>query len=137
MKSRPRLIDASLLAVSRALVIDKDVASNTFGVQYSKPLGAGTNFIIPETPKLSHYRTIEVIDTSKGKLYTVLSVQNWSDASVLGFGLSNYQRKGELKMDLDIIKGGEPPKKKKGKKKAAAKKAAPKKAAKKKAAKKK
>jgi hypothetical protein len=41
------------------------------------------------------------------------------------------QQKGKLEM-ADILKGGEPPKKKKGKKKAAPKKAAKKKAAKKK-----
>ena len=46
------------------------------------------------------------------------------------------QRKGELQVGLNMIKGGEPPAKKKSKKKAAPKKAAPKKAAKKKAAKK-
>jgi hypothetical protein len=69
-------------------------------------------------------RTIEVIDTSKGKLYTVLSVPDWSDARVLGFlDQVQSQQKGEIKMGSDIIKGGEPPKKK-GKKKAAKKKAA-------------
>jgi hypothetical protein len=41
------------------------------------------------------------------------------------------QQEGELKMGVDIIKGGEPTKKKKAKKKAAPKKAAKKKAAKK------
>ncbi len=49
----------------------------------------------------------------------------------------NLNDKENSKMGGDIIKGGEPPMKKKGKKKAAPKKAAPKKAAKKKAAKKK
>jgi len=63
----------------------------------------------------------------------VPSVQDWSDASVLGFWTKyNLHRKENSKMDEDIIKGGEPPKKKKGKKKAAPKKAAKKKAAKKK-----
>jgi len=67
----------------------------------------------------------------------VPSVQDWSDVSILGFWTKyNLNGKGELKMGGDIIKGGEPPMKKKGKKKAAPKKAAPKKAAKKKAAKK-
>jgi hypothetical protein len=42
----------------------------------------------------------------------------------------NLKQKGEIKMGSDILKGGEPPKKK-GKKKAAPKKAAKKKAAKK------
>jgi hypothetical protein len=56
-------------------------------------------------------------------------VQDWFDASEP----SQSRQKGELKMAGDIIKGGEPPpKKKKGKKKAAPKKAAKKKAAKKK-----
>ena len=80
----------------------------------------------------------EVIDTSKEKLYRLPSVQDWSDESVLGFlDQVQSQRKGELNMAGDIIKGGEPPMKKKGKKKAAPKKAASKKAGTKKAAKKK
>ncbi len=49
------------------------------------------------------------------------------------FDQVQFHQEGELKMgiDMDIIKGGEPPKKKKSKKKAAPKKAAKKKAAKK------
>ena len=71
----------------------------------------------------------------KENLYTVASVQGWSDANVPDLGPSTSQQRGKLKMsdDLGILKGGEPPKKKKkGKKKAAPKKAAKKKAAKKK-----
>jgi hypothetical protein len=60
------------------------------------------------------------------------SVQDWSDASVSRIlDHVESQQKGKLEM-ADILKGGEPPKKKKGKKKAAPKKAAKKKAAKKK-----
>jgi hypothetical protein len=76
--------------------------------------------------------TIEVIDTSTQKLYTVPSVQNWSDVGASRIlGQVQSQRKGELNMGGDVIKGGEPKAKKKGKKKAAPKKAAKKKAAKK------
>jgi hypothetical protein len=79
----------------------------------------------------------EFIDTSSEKLYTVplsSSVVRRQCSRILDQAQS--QRKGEFKMGGDILKGGEPPAKKKAKKKAAAKKAAPKKAAKKKAAKK-
>jgi hypothetical protein len=78
----------------------------------------------------------EVIDTSKEKPYTVPSVLEWSVEVFSDFGQVESKRKGELRMAPDMIKGGEPPKKK-GKKKSAAKKAAPKKAAKKSASKKK
>jgi len=60
----------------------------------------------------------------------VPSVKYWSDVGVNRFDQVQFQQEGELKMGADIIKGGEPAKKK------AKKKAAPKKAAKKKAAKK-
>ena len=77
---------------------------------------------------------IEVIDTSKEKLYTVPLVQRLIRRLVFSdFGPVTTQQKGELKMGGDILKGDDPKKKKKGGKK----KAAPKKAAKKKAAKKK
>ncbi len=77
---------------------------------------------------------VEVIDTLKENLYTVPSVQDWFEAGVQILGPGRTQQKGKLKMaDETILKGGEPPKKKKkGKKKAAPKKAAKKKAAKKK-----
>ncbi len=70
--------------------------------------------------------------TLKEKLYRVPSVKTGRWCSRILDQVQSRQ-KGELKMAGDIIKGGEPPpKKKKGKKKAAPKKAAKKKAAKKK-----
>lgn len=82
---------------------------------------------------LPQHPTIEVIDTSREKLYTVPLVEADPTVSVLGFCPGTISTKGELKMGGDILKGDDPKKKKKGGKK----KAAPKKAAKKKAAKKK
>ena len=76
---------------------------------------------------------IEIIDTSKEKLYTVPLVETDPMVNFLGFCPGTISTKGELKMGGDILKGDDPKKKKKGGKK----KAAPKKAAKKKAAKKK
>lgn len=71
--------------------------------------------------------TVEVIDTSKEKLYTLPKVQDWSDSNAQhapDFGLVHSQQKGKFKMGS--LKGGEPkkkaPKKKAGAKKKAAKK---------------
>ena len=85
------------------------------------------------------HQPVEVIDTLKENLYTVPSVQDWSDAGIPNFGSGTIRTERKLKMadESGILKGGEPTTKKKAKKKAASKKAAPKKATKKKAAKKK
>jgi hypothetical protein len=79
---------------------------------------------------MKHYQKVKVIDTPNENLYTVPSVQ--TGPTLVFSGQVQSQRKGELKMCADVLKGGEPPKKKKAKKKAAPKKAAKKKAAKKK-----
>jgi len=74
----------------------------------------------------------EIIDTPEQKLYTVAlsskRVRRRQLDRILSHHNFNIRR---THMGEDIIKGGEPPKKKKAKKKAAPKKAAKKKAAKK------
>jgi hypothetical protein len=74
----------------------------------------------------------EIIDTPEQKLYTdALGSKRIRRRHLHRIRLHHNFNKGELTMGGDIIKGGEPPKKKKAKKKAAPKKAAKKKAAKK------
>lgn len=127
MKSRPRLIDVLLPAIwSGRMVIGK--------AQVARGCGTGVG---RENTRKNERATVEVVDTSKQKLYTsALSSKRVRRQYSRTLSRHNLN-KGELKMggDIDIIKGGEPTKKK-AKKKAAPKKAAKKKAAKKKASKK-
>jgi hypothetical protein len=86
-------------------------------------------------PRAASYRTIEVIDTSKEKLYIVPLSSRLVRRLYSRILTSTSPTKGDLKMAEDIIKGDtyEPEKRKKssGAKKAAAKKTAKKAAAKK------
>ena len=128
MKSRPRLIDVSLLAIrSRALVTGKvQVAGGCiyiFRIDADATRGA---ILGTELGPLN-------LLTPRKKDYIQCPSSRLSIASVLGSWTKyNPNGKGELNMGEDVIKGGEPPVKKKPKKKAAPKKAAKKKAAKKK-----